>query len=343
VTANPAGDEAPRRRIGPEDLLPDSEAELKRLEEALRQSSQALRALEERNTSLIAELEQARRGGALRREADDEAGGRIVELERIQSQTQSELAAAREALRARNGEVEALQALNAELLADQARLREDLERATSVLAAVREEYALETRQADAERRSLVAAQVESTSTVERLSRQVVELEQASRAQSERAARLQDELLGERSRYLELAARGLVLEEEQPEAAERPGDAVGQVGVGADEVEHFVRQWAARWSAAEVNGYLELYVPDYRGSAESPDGWREQRREQILAPEWIEVGVADLRVVRLSGERIRVTFVQEYRSDLVQDTTEKTLELVQRDGSWRIVREVSRPL
>lgn len=123
-------------------------------------------------------------------------------------------------------------------------------------------------------------------------------------------------------------------EPEPEAAAAPeiGDAVRRV----------VEDWAAAWSAQDVEAYLATYGAEFA----PPDGmsraaWEETRRTRVRAPRFIKVTLSGMRVTPHGPEHAEVTFNQRYESDAFTDTVRKTLILKQAGGAWKIVEETLR--
>ncbi|MES2489895.1 MAG: tetratricopeptide repeat protein [Pseudomonadota bacterium] len=104
----------------------------------------------------------------------------------------------------------------------------------------------------------------------------------------------------------------------------------------------LESWSQAWSAKDAPSYLGFYADDF-----SPEGgqlraaWAEQRRERILKPARIKVGIKNPKTTRISDDRVRVSFLQSYQSDNYSDSVNKILELKQVNGAWKIAREYSR--
>lgn len=104
----------------------------------------------------------------------------------------------------------------------------------------------------------------------------------------------------------------------------------------------LNEWAAAWSALDVNRYLAAYGPDF-----SPeDGgtradWEKQRRERIKKATHIKVTASNPEVSSLGADRARASFVQNYESDTYSDHVNKILEFRNVDGRWLITREYVR--
>jgi len=100
----------------------------------------------------------------------------------------------------------------------------------------------------------------------------------------------------------------------------------------------VNAWAGAWSARDVKAYLDFYSADFvvpRGM--SRDKWIAERTERISSKQHISVKV-EAPKIRLDGDRATVQFRQEFSSDKLKSSDQKTLTLVKRDGAWRIREE-----
>jgi len=108
------------------------------------------------------------------------------------------------------------------------------------------------------------------------------------------------------------------------------------------VNDLLNSWRQSWSAKDAASYLALYADDF-----APEGgmlraaWADQRRERILKPAHIKVSIKKTMIVRTDADRISVSFQQSYQSDNYSDSVNKTLDLKQVNGAWKIVREYSR--
>ncbi|MCW8919456.1 MAG: tetratricopeptide repeat protein [Gammaproteobacteria bacterium] len=104
----------------------------------------------------------------------------------------------------------------------------------------------------------------------------------------------------------------------------------------DEAIAALKQWAAAWSAQDVEGYLAAYDATYR----PPRGltlaqWQAQRRLRLRKPGVIEVALEGFEVSSGDGGALLVKAVQRYHSDHYRDLTRKGFVLLSRDGAWKI--------
>jgi tetratricopeptide (TPR) repeat protein len=126
----------------------------------------------------------------------------------------------------------------------------------------------------------------------------------------------------------------------PLAVQPPTPASDQAIVGP--VTQALNEWAAAWSALDVERYISVYSQDF----EPEDGgsradWEKQRRERIRKATHIKVTGSNPEVQSLGPDRARVTFVQNYESDTYSDHVNKVLEFRNVDGRWLITREYVR--
>lgn len=100
----------------------------------------------------------------------------------------------------------------------------------------------------------------------------------------------------------------------------------------------VEDWAKAWSSKDVKAYLSFYDKDFK----TPRGmsrarWEAQRTERVGKPGQIEVRIESPET-KVDGEIATVRFRQHYNSVGFDSTTTKTLELVKRNGRWKIREE-----
>jgi tetratricopeptide (TPR) repeat protein len=125
----------------------------------------------------------------------------------------------------------------------------------------------------------------------------------------------------------------------PVAKAAPAKRAVEPSSNPDEVLRAVNQWAKAWSENDVPGYLAHYATDFR----TPDGqsrsnWEAQRKARIAKPRKIQVDIESPKVVFTASGRVRVTFLQHYRSDTLNVTSNKTLEMVKSGDRWLIHQE-----
>lgn len=105
----------------------------------------------------------------------------------------------------------------------------------------------------------------------------------------------------------------------------------------------VNDWARAWSDQRVDDYLAAYSSRFEVTGGlDRKSWQGQRRVRILAPQWIEVGLAFVELEEAGPDTARVSFVQAYESDSYRDVVRKVLDLAREEDGWRILRETVEP-
>nr|WP_314901802.1 TolC family outer membrane protein [uncultured Deefgea sp.] len=105
------------------------------------------------------------------------------------------------------------------------------------------------------------------------------------------------------------------------------------------VTDFIENWRTQWSGKKADEYLALYSSQFdAGSGRTRADWEAKRRTRLNKEGDIKLSVEKFSCTNVSKDRADVTFKQNYSSNNNQDVVEKTLELVQDGGKWKIKRE-----
>lgn len=107
------------------------------------------------------------------------------------------------------------------------------------------------------------------------------------------------------------------------------------------IEKSIYDWAAAWSAQDVDRYLSHYSNKFvppKGLSRSR--WEAQRRVRLTKPSFIRVEVSSPRVSMVDANHAKASFVQAYASENYNDKVKKMLQLENENGQWRIVQELS---
>lgn len=120
----------------------------------------------------------------------------------------------------------------------------------------------------------------------------------------------------------------------------PDAAKQEAAKDAKEVTAAVQAWAAAWAAKDMKAYLAAYGKDF-----DPPGrmtraaWEKEREARIVGKSKITVQVSDLNV-SVNGDKATARFRQAYSADSLNVSSRKTLDLVESNGRWLIVREAT---
>lgn len=100
----------------------------------------------------------------------------------------------------------------------------------------------------------------------------------------------------------------------------------------------VDAWAKAWSRKDVKSYLSFYDKDFRApGGVSRKVWEQEREQRVGKPGKISVDI-EKPDAKVDGDIATVRFRQNYDSPGFNSSTAKTLELVKRNGAWRIRQE-----
>lgn len=126
----------------------------------------------------------------------------------------------------------------------------------------------------------------------------------------------------------------------PAPAAVPDAAKQEAAKDAKEVTAAVQAWAAAWAAKDMKAYLSAYGKDF-----DPPGrmtraaWEKEREARIVGKSKITVQLSDLNV-SVNGNKATARFRQAYSADSLNVSSRKTLDLVESNGRWLIVREAT---
>jgi murein L,D-transpeptidase YafK len=112
---------------------------------------------------------------------------------------------------------------------------------------------------------------------------------------------------------------------------------------ASSIERLITRWQECWENKDLEGYMAAYAGDFTSRGLDRDGWRRYKAKINKESRRIRVEVNNLRIQLISSARAIAYLEQEYSSDRHHDYGRKTLQLVKRDGKWRIKRETWVPL
>lgn len=88
----------------------------------------------------------------------------------------------------------------------------------------------------------------------------------------------------------------------------------------------------------MKAYLEAYDKSFDPPGkQSRAEWEKEREARIVGKSKISVRLSDM-AVSVKGDKATARFRQAYSADALNVSSRKTLELVNNNGRWTIVRE-----
>ena len=120
----------------------------------------------------------------------------------------------------------------------------------------------------------------------------------------------------------------------------PDAAKQEAAKDAKEVTAAVQAWAAAWAAKDMKAYLAAYGKEFDPPGRmTRTAWEKEREARIVGKSKITVQVSDLNV-SVIGNKATARFRQAYSADSLNVSSRKTLDLVESNGRWLIVREAT---
>jgi len=110
----------------------------------------------------------------------------------------------------------------------------------------------------------------------------------------------------------------------------------------DDVRANVYAWGKSWQNRDISSFMSFYSSDFRSEGLDYKGWMKKKTKLFKTSGDIQVEITDLGVF-IEGEYATARFVQRYLGSKFSDVGEKTLNMVNSNGKWKIVSEVWKPL
>ena len=122
------------------------------------------------------------------------------------------------------------------------------------------------------------------------------------------------------------------------SAPAPAPAAASDAAATQAVTSAVQAWAAAWAAKDMKGYLGAYDKSFDPpGSQSRAEWEKEREARIVGKSKISVRLSDM-TVSVKGDKATARFRQAYSADALNVSSRKTLDLVNSNGRWAIVRE-----
>jgi hypothetical protein len=104
----------------------------------------------------------------------------------------------------------------------------------------------------------------------------------------------------------------------------------------------INNWIKAWESKNFKLYLSFYSNNFKGTKESRQHWVESREHALKKYLNIDIEAKSIHMAR-SGNKIKVSFIQFFKSDKFSDVGNKVLYWENRETGWKIVKEFWSPL
>ena len=104
-----------------------------------------------------------------------------------------------------------------------------------------------------------------------------------------------------------------------------------------EVLAFLEKWRKSWATKDIETYIKCYSPTFKSGALNRDAWREKKKILNQKYKYISVSLQNT-VIEWTAAGANVTFLQTYKSDQLETSGKKTLQLINKKNRWMIENE-----
>ncbi len=100
----------------------------------------------------------------------------------------------------------------------------------------------------------------------------------------------------------------------------------------------IELWARAWSNKDFATYTSFYSTEHRPNFQTHSAWVEHRRQRIMRPGFIKIGVSDINVRAENNNRAIIDFKQSFDSPSYSDRVKKRLSFRRIGSQWKITDE-----
>ena len=100
----------------------------------------------------------------------------------------------------------------------------------------------------------------------------------------------------------------------------------------------IKAWAQAWSRQDFDAYISFYATTYRADFKTHAAWVNHRRQRVMQPEFITVGLSDIEIRLQDNALATVQFTQRFDSPDYSDQVIKKLRFQIIATQWKIIEE-----
>lgn len=100
----------------------------------------------------------------------------------------------------------------------------------------------------------------------------------------------------------------------------------------------LKLWAEAWSKKDFATYTGFYSTEHRPNFDTHSEWVEYRRQRMLRPGFIKIGVSDIHIRVHNNNQAIIDFKQSFDSPGYSDRVKKRLALRRVGTQWKITDE-----
>ena len=108
------------------------------------------------------------------------------------------------------------------------------------------------------------------------------------------------------------------------------------------IEPYLVKWIKGWENRNIDLYLSFYSKNFVDPRRSYSKWEASRRSSLNKSTNISIKITDLKTHILNNDSIKVTFIQQFMSNIISDIGTKEMWWKKEDGNWKIIKETWKP-
>jgi hypothetical protein len=104
----------------------------------------------------------------------------------------------------------------------------------------------------------------------------------------------------------------------------------------------LKSWIKAWQSRNIPLYLSFYSNNFKDHKRSRQKWEAHRRQSLNSLSNISIKIRDIKTQIPNKTIIKVTFVQQFKSDTILDVGMKELVWAKENSNWKIIKETWKP-
>lgn len=106
---------------------------------------------------------------------------------------------------------------------------------------------------------------------------------------------------------------------------------------------FVEQWKVSWESKDIDKYIEFYSQRFKSGEFDYEGWKKDKGGKFERIKNISVSISNIKIKKLKNGDYEVTFIQQYKTETMNNKGIKTLLLTVENDKPKIIGESWRPI
>ena len=101
----------------------------------------------------------------------------------------------------------------------------------------------------------------------------------------------------------------------------------------------INKWVSPWTNNDFISYKNSYTNDFKGRFLTHQGWLDNREPRVKYSKNIVIKINNLQITEQSDDKFKVSFIQDYSSNVIKSVGTKTLEFILIDKVYKISNEI----